>query len=145
MVRHACGKVWPGAIAVGAMLTAVACEPGQISGLRGSSDDGAGSSGSVGPNGPNGPGGGKGGSGNPSNPGAGGSAPSIAEEAAACDNTPVSPGPSFVRRLNKFEYANTVRDLLGVTDDPTDQFPSEEKRLGFDNNATALQVSPSLV
>ena len=55
-----------------------------------------------------------------------------------------NPGPSFIRRLNRFEYNNTVRDLLGDTTQPADDFPIEEKRLGFDNNAEALQVSPVL-
>jgi hypothetical protein len=61
-----------------------------------------------------------------------------------CDPNKIAPGPSFVRRLNRFEYNNTIRDLLGDTSNPADDFPSEEKRLGFDNNATALQVSPAL-
>src|SRR5450432_903974 len=55
-----------------------------------------------------------------------------------------NPGPSYVRRLNRFEYNNTVRDLLGDTTQPANDFPEEEKRLGFDNNASALQVSPVL-
>jgi hypothetical protein len=65
--------------------------------------------------------------------------------AADCEKAPVAPGPSFMRRLNRFEYDNTIRDLLGDTSNPADAFPSEEIRLGFDNNATALQVSPALV
>jgi hypothetical protein len=62
----------------------------------------------------------------------------------SCDPTLVNPGPSFVRRLNRFEYNNAIRDLLGDASSPADDFPSEERRLGFDNNATALQVSPAL-
>src|SRR5207253_717057 len=42
------------------------------------------------------------------------------------------------------EYNNTVRDLLGDTTHAADAFPAEEKRLGFDNNADALSVSPVL-
>lgn len=61
-----------------------------------------------------------------------------------CDPTAITPGPSFIRRLNRFEYNNTIRDLLGDSSSPADDFPSEERRLGFDNNATALQVSPAL-
>src|SRR5262249_53655908 len=57
----------------------------------------------------------------------------------------LQPGPSFVRRLNRFEYNNTVSDLLGDTTQPADDFPTEEKLNGFDNNATALQISPTLV
>ena len=43
----------------------------------------------------------------------------------------------------RFEYNNTIRDLLGDTTHPADDFPSEEKRLGFDNNAAVLQISQS--
>lgn len=61
-----------------------------------------------------------------------------------CATAPRTPGPTFLRRLNRFEYNNTVRDLLGDTTGPASTFPTEELRLGFDNNATALQVSPAL-
>src|SRR6266700_2181774 len=55
-----------------------------------------------------------------------------------------SPGPSYIRRVNRLEYNNTVQDLLGDSTHPADGFPVEEKRLGFDNNADALSVSPVL-
>ncbi|HEY8922902.1 MAG TPA: DUF1587 domain-containing protein, partial [Polyangia bacterium] len=55
-----------------------------------------------------------------------------------------SPGPSYIRRLTRLEYSNTVRDLLGDTSGVADRFPAEELRLGFDNNAQALTVSPVL-
>jgi hypothetical protein len=57
----------------------------------------------------------------------------------------LQPGPTFVRRLNRFEYNNTVRDLLGDATAPANDFPTEERRNGFDNDATALQLSPALV
>jgi hypothetical protein len=56
----------------------------------------------------------------------------------------VDPGPSYVRRLNRFEYNNTVRDLLGDQSHPADDFPAEEKKDGFEGNALALTVSPLL-
>src|SRR5450432_13158 len=56
----------------------------------------------------------------------------------------LDPGPSYVRRLNRFEYNNTVRDLLGDTTAPATDFPAEESSLGFDNNAQALEASPAL-
>ena len=59
--------------------------------------------------------------------------------------TAPTPGPSYARRLNRFEYNNTVRDLLGDRTAPANDFPTEERRNGFDNNATALQISPTLV
>jgi hypothetical protein len=54
------------------------------------------------------------------------------------------PGPSFIRRLTRREYSNTVRDLLGDSSNAAAAFPVEEHRLGFDNNAEALTVSPVL-
>jgi hypothetical protein len=63
---------------------------------------------------------------------------------AGLNCTAPSPGPSYARRLNRFEYNNTVRDLLGDQTAPANDFPSEERRNGFDNNATALQISPTL-
>jgi hypothetical protein len=56
----------------------------------------------------------------------------------------LDPGPAYVRRLNKTEYNNSVRDLLGTTLQPAGAFPTEEKRLGFDDNSAALNVSPAL-
>ncbi len=49
-----------------------------------------------------------------------------------------------MRRLNRFEYNNTVRDLLGDDTNPANEFPPEEEALGFNNNATALGVTPIL-
>jgi hypothetical protein len=66
----------------------------------------------------------------------------IVPNPAACNA--VDPGPSFARRLTRFEYDNTVRDLLGDTSAPARAFPPEERRHGFDNNADALTVSPLL-
>jgi hypothetical protein len=63
---------------------------------------------------------------------------------ALCQGRAPDPGPSYIRRVNRLEYNNTVRDLLGDTTRPADGFPAEEKRLGFDNNADALSVSPVL-
>lgn len=54
------------------------------------------------------------------------------------------PGKSPMRRLTRFEYNNTVRDLLGDTARPADRFAPDEESLGFDNNATVLGVTPVL-
>ena len=56
----------------------------------------------------------------------------------------LDPGPTYIRRLNRTEYNNTVRDLLGTSLRPANTFPTEEKRLGFDDNSAALSVSPVL-
>jgi hypothetical protein len=61
-----------------------------------------------------------------------------------CENAAVDPGTSPIRRLNRTEYDNTVRDLLGDTTHPSSTFPPDEQLLGFDNNATALTLSPTL-
>src|SRR5436190_2152853 len=49
-----------------------------------------------------------------------------------------------IHRLSNTEYNNTVRDLLGTTLRPADQFLSEEA-LGFDNIAEALGMNPRQV
>jgi cytochrome c551/c552 len=50
-----------------------------------------------------------------------------------------------LHRLNRKEYANAVRDLLAVDVDATDLLPADDVVDGFDNIATALQVSPSFI
>src|SRR4029434_4111012 len=56
----------------------------------------------------------------------------------------LAPGPSPIRRLNRVEYDNTVRDLLGDDSHPSSAFPPEEEALGFDNQATTLGVTELL-
>ncbi|MDB5347723.1 MAG: hypothetical protein JWP89_6100 [Schlesneria sp.] len=46
-----------------------------------------------------------------------------------------------LRRLNRSEYRNTIRDLIGVDFD-TSGFPQDPPAGGFDNNGAALTVSP---
>jgi hypothetical protein len=48
-----------------------------------------------------------------------------------------------LRRLNQREYANAVRDLLGITPDVAALLPADRRKEGFDNYAAHLQVSPS--
>ncbi len=36
------------------------------------------------------------------------------------------PGRVTMRRLNRVEYRNTIRDLIGVDFDPTQDFPSDD-------------------
>jgi mono/diheme cytochrome c family protein len=64
------------------------------------------------------------------------------DRAAARKN---DPGRYVLHRLNRTEYANAVRDLLGVTVDVTDLLPSDGGDFGFDNIATALTTSPLLL
>ena len=67
--------------------------------------------------------------------------PSLAEEANA---TPRA-GRVTARRLNRVEYNNTIRDLLGVAARPADEFPVDDSGYGFDNNSDVLSVSPLLM
>lgn len=53
-------------------------------------------------------------------------------------------GRATLRRLTRFEYNNTVRDLLGTQSFPADGFPSEELANGFGNDASAQSVSSLL-
>jgi Protein of unknown function (DUF1592)/Protein of unknown function (DUF1588)/Protein of unknown function (DUF1587)/Protein of unknown function (DUF1585)/Protein of unknown function (DUF1595) len=55
------------------------------------------------------------------------------------------PGRVGLHRLNRKEYANAVRDLLGIEVDPAALLPRDEPREGFDNVAQALQVTPSFL
>src|SRR2546428_9631552 len=50
-----------------------------------------------------------------------------------------------VRRLNRAEYNNTVRELLGVDLRPADNFPQDDSGYGFDNVADVLSLSPVLM
>lgn len=54
------------------------------------------------------------------------------------------PGPSPIRRMTRFEYNNTVRDLLGDETMPAADFGAEEEALGFNNNAANLVTSSTL-
>ncbi len=62
----------------------------------------------------------------------------------ACGNDVELPDPGRVtlHRLNNTEYNNTVRDLLGTTLRPADDFPSDDRGFGFDNVADSLGLSP---
>ncbi len=53
--------------------------------------------------------------------------------------------PADLHRLNRAEYANAVRDLLGVQVDGTLILPPDEQAHGFDTNADALSVVPALL
>ena len=55
------------------------------------------------------------------------------------------PGRSTIRRLNRVEYANAVRDLLGLEIDVSRELPLDNSGYGFDNIADVLSVSPTLM
>lgn len=56
-----------------------------------------------------------------------------------------NPGRVTVRRLNRTEYDNTIRDLLGVDFKPSEDFPLDEVGYGFDNIGDVLSLSPILL
>ena len=54
----------------------------------------------------------------------------------------LDPGRVTIHRLNRSEYNNTVRDLLGTSQRPADSFTADDFGLGFDNIADVLSTSP---
>ena len=56
-----------------------------------------------------------------------------------------NPGRSIVRRLNRAEYSNAVRDLLAVDVRPGEWLPIDDSGYGFDNIADVLSTSPALL
>ena len=110
-----------------AVLAAVA-----VAGCSGAIEDGAASTGSGGSVGASdGTGGQAGGSGTTGASGAGGGVAA-----------PSDPGRVTLHRLNRAEYTNTVRDLLGSTLRPADDFPADDRGYGYDNIADVLSLSP---
>ena len=65
------------------------------------------------------------------------------DRAAAANPNPGR--PADLHRVNRAEYANAVRDLLGVQVDGTLILPPDEQAHGFDTNADALSVVPALL
>ena len=68
--------------------------------------------------------------------------PPQGEAAGVC--AAIQPGKSPIRRMTRFEYNNTIRDLLGDDSEPASGFVVEEEALGFNNQASALGVTPLL-
>ena len=69
------------------------------------------------------------------------------EREFARDDRELKPDPGHVptHRLNRVEYANSIRDLLGVDFKTTDEFPPDDSGYGFDNIGDVLTVSPALM
>lgn len=55
------------------------------------------------------------------------------------------PGRVTARRLNRAEYTNTIRDLLGVDYRAERDFPTDDSGYGFDNIGDVLTISPVLM
>jgi hypothetical protein len=54
-------------------------------------------------------------------------------------------GPNVIRRLNRTEYGNAVRDLLDVDFPFSTELPADGQAAGFDNIGDALSMSPVLL
>jgi mono/diheme cytochrome c family protein len=63
----------------------------------------------------------------------------------AIDPANPDPGRVTVRRLNRVEYRNTIKDLVGVDFKSEEEFPADDTGYGFDNIGDALSVSPILM
>lgn len=60
-------------------------------------------------------------------------------------NVKPDPGRVTARRLNRTEYSNTIRDLLGVDFRAEKDFPTDDSGHGFDNIGDVLTISPVLM
>src|ERR1044071_5843020 len=69
----------------------------------------------------------------------------IEREVFHCDCDHPDPGRVTIRRLNRAEYNNTVRDLLGVEFRPAEDFPVDDSGYGFDTIGDALSMPPVLL
>lgn len=61
-----------------------------------------------------------------------------------CSGPPVA-GHVTLRRLTRYEYRNTVRDLIGIDYEPANTFPADEVGYGFDNIGDVLSLPPLLL
>ncbi len=66
-------------------------------------------------------------------------------EVDVCRADLVDVGRVTIRRLNRAEYDNSMRDLLGVTTSPANDFPADDFGHGFDNQGDVLSTAPVLV
>ena len=68
-------------------------------------------------------------------------------EKALDDAAARNPNPGRVadHRLNRTEFGNVVRDLLGLEINPVAFLPADDAAMGFDNMADILSVSPALL
>jgi hypothetical protein len=69
----------------------------------------------------------------------------IKYEAFGIDPANPDPGHVTARRLNRIEYRNTIRDLMGYDFNSEVEFPPDDSGNGFDNNGDVLTISPLLL
>ncbi len=58
---------------------------------------------------------------------------------------PTDAGRVTLRRLNRAEYNNTIRDLCGVDFKPAEDFPTDDVGYGFDNIGDVLSLQPIMI
>ena len=68
----------------------------------------------------------------------------VEEFVFATDPNHPDPGRVTIRRLNRVEYGNTIRDLVGVKFDAGADFPADDSGYGFDNIGDVLSLPPVL-
>jgi len=61
-----------------------------------------------------------------------------------CGKTP-NPGSVTLRRINRYEYRNSIRDLFNIDYEPALGFPGDDVGYGFDNIADVLTLPPLLM
>jgi hypothetical protein len=69
----------------------------------------------------------------------------IERDVFALDPAQPDPGAVTLRRLNRVEYANTIRDLSGISFDASQIFPADDTGHGFDTIGAVLSMSPILM
>jgi mono/diheme cytochrome c family protein len=69
----------------------------------------------------------------------------IKRDVLAVDASDPDPGRVTIRRLNRVEYHNSIRDLTGVDFKAEEEFPPDDTGYGFDNIGDVLSVSPLLL
>ena len=69
----------------------------------------------------------------------------LEESLDAAARTAPNPGMPGLRRLNRTEYANALRDLIELPVDAEALLPGDDSVAGFDNIGSALSISPTLL
>ena len=69
----------------------------------------------------------------------------IEKEVFHIDPENPDPGVVTIRRLNREEYRNTIKDLFGFDFDVNDAFPADDTGYGFDTIGAVLSISPLLM
>jgi hypothetical protein len=69
----------------------------------------------------------------------------IKQDVFGIDYNDPDPGRVTIRRLNRVEYRNTIRDLMGFDFKVEEELPPDDTGYGFDNIGDVLTVSPMLL